>query len=75
MARSGSLAVYSSGPDLGSMDRIISMDMSIIVSTFGRATVGLCPRAARVQLNIVRSFTEMQCMTHVVMRPPVDTGK
>ena len=75
MARSGSPAVYSSAPDLGSTGRIVSTDTSIIVWTFARATAVLCPRAARVQRNTAQSFTARQCMTHVVMRRPVDAGK
>ena len=73
MARSGSQAVYSSGPGLGITGRIISTDTSIIIWTIARATTAPCRRAAKVQRNTVKSFMARQCMMYMATRPLVDT--
>src|SRR3984957_9224843 len=69
-ARNGFREAYSSGPDPGSMGRVVSTDTSIIVSTFARATAGHCQRVASVRRNADRNFTEKRCMTRVVVRHP-----
>jgi len=74
MGRNGFPAGSSLERDLGSTVRIISTDMSTIISTFARATAALCPVEVSVRRNIVQNFTAKPCMTRVVVKPRVDAG-
>jgi len=61
--------------DRGITARNISMDMSIIISTIGRAIMGRCRRVANNRRNIAGNFKERRCMTRTAMRPHVATGR
>jgi len=75
MGRSGSQAESSLEQDLGSTGRIVSTDMSTIISTFARVIAALCRGEVSARRNTVQSFMAKQCMTRAVVRPRVDTGR
>ena len=73
MARNGFQKESLSALVPGITGETISMDMLIIISTIGRATVDLCRHVANIPQSIVRSFTARQCMIRMGMKRHADT--